>query len=816
VNARHALRRLRQSPGFTLVAVLSLAIGIGANTAIFTLIDAVLLRRPQIREPERLVEVFLSTPEFEFGTLSFPDFRDARDGAGDALTAIAATRFVLASIEREGTIESAVGEAVTGHYFTMLGLEPHLGRLLQPDDDRAPGAHPVVVLGFRYWQKAFGGNPGAVGTQLRIGGRPYTIVGVAPEDYAGRLRGLVPALYAPMMMVNQIQPTGDDELEERGNHSCFVKARLAPGVELAEAQARLDAVAASLTERSVESWDREGRFLLRPSAEVIVMPQLDRFIRAAAWLLSAVVGLVLLLACINLASFLLARAIDRRKEMALRRALGATRAALAGQLLLETTLLAGLGGLAGVAVGAGLLRVLERADLPLPLPIELDLRIDGGVLLFTLAVSLVAGLVLGLAPALHGSRGDLAATLRDDSAGGGQRGRARLRNALVVAQVALSTLLLVGAGLFLRSFERLQAVDPGFGHQPSAVVSLLIPADRYGDDAARRFARTLVERVRATPGVDEVGLTDNLHLNTLSTNNTELIADGVAPPPGRLGHGVDRARVDQGFFAAAGIPILDGRGFDDDLDRRDTQRVAIVNQTLADRFWPGGDAIGKRLRATEGDAVWEVVGVTRDVKVRTLGEAPRPLFYLALSQSNPSFVTIVATTARDRDPERLALDLVAAAHELDGALPIFEVKTMERHVGIMLLPARLSALLLTAFAALALALASIGLYGLVSYAVAQRAREVGIRMSLGADAASMVRLLFGGGLRLVLLGGAIGLLLAVAAARLVGGLLFEVSASDPVAFLAVALVLGAAATLAAWLPARRAARISPAVALRAE
>ena len=558
LSLRYALRRLRQSPGFTLTAIASLAIGIGANTAIFTLINAILLRQPPIREPERLVDVYLSTPDFEFGTLSNPDFRDARDGAtgpGRPLESISASRYALAAVERDNQVESQVAEAVTGEYFTMLGMAPALGRLIQPSDDVSPGGHPIVVLGYRYWERSFGRDPEVVGRELRIGGRPYTVVGVAPEEYGGRLRGIGAAIYAPMMMIDQLQATGGtSELEERGNHSCFVKARLAPGKSLADAQGALDAVAAGLAERRLDDWDLNGGFRLKPSSEVVVIPQLDRWIRAAAWLLSAVVGLLLLLACVNLASFLLARAIDRRKEMALRRALGAGRGTLLGQLLLETTLLALLGGAAGVVVGTALLRLLQGADLPLPVPLTLDLGLDLGVLAFTMGISLLAGLALGLAPALHGSRDDLATTLKDDSAGGGQRGRTRMRDALVVAQVAVSTLLLVGAGLFLRSFQRLQSVDPGFGREPAAVITFLIPSDRYDFDASREMARKIEERTLAIPGVEAVGLIDNLHLNTLSTQNSEINTDGVEPPPDRPGHPVDRAEADDGFFTAAGVP----------------------------------------------------------------------------------------------------------------------------------------------------------------------------------------------------------------------------------------------------------------------
>jgi predicted permease len=383
-----------------------------------------------------------------------------------------------------------------------------------------------------------------------------------------------------------------------------------------------------------------------------------------------------------------------------------------------------------------------------------------------------------------------------------------------VAQVAVSTLLLVAAGLFLRSFQSLQAVDPGFGREPSAIASFLIPSDRYDPDAARRFARTLEERVAALPGVEAVGLIDNLHLNALSTRNTDVNTDGVEPPPDRPGHPADRAEIDDGFLATAGIPILEGRGFDDERDLPDSPRVAIVSEALAERLWPDGNAIGERLRAVDADEDWEVIGVTRNVKVRSLSEPPRSLVYLPIFQTDPTSLTVVARTAID--PERTAIDLVVALRELDPGIPIYATGTMERHVGTMLLPARLTALLLSAFAALALSLACIGLYGLVSYAVAQRTREMGIRMSLGADSGRVVRLLLGGGLRLVLLGAAIGLALAALAGRLVAGLLYQVSAFDLAAFSSVTVVLGLAATLAAWLPARRAARISPSTALRAE
>ncbi|MGH9388128.1 MAG: FtsX-like permease family protein, partial [Vicinamibacteria bacterium] len=356
------------------------------------------------------------------------------------------------------------------------------------------------MLGHGYWQKAFGGDPGVLGRETRVGGRPYTIIGVAPVDYEGHFRGLAPAFFLPRMMLNEVSPSNYDQLESRGDHGTFVKGRLRPGVTLAQAQTAADAVAARLRESAIEDWDPQASFLFVPTSDVILYPPFDRFVRAAAWLLTIVVGLVLLMACVNLASFLLARAIDRRKEVALRIALGATRGRLVGQLLTETLLLALLGGVAGVALGQGLLALLVGVDLPLPLPVTLDLGLDPTVLGFSLVVSLAAGLLLGLAPALQTTNPDVSATIKDETAGVGRSGGLTLRNALVVLQVATSVVLLVGAGLFLRSFQRIQTVDPGFGRDPSAVLTVLLPGSRYSEELGRLFEQRLEERLLQVPG----------------------------------------------------------------------------------------------------------------------------------------------------------------------------------------------------------------------------------------------------------------------------------------------------------------------------
>ena len=790
-----------------------LAVGIGANTAIFTLINAILLREPPLRAPEELVNLYISTPDFSYNTFSYPDFRDVRDETGEVFSGVSATRAILAQVDRDGAIEMLLGEAVSGNYFTLLGVEAQIGRTLLPEDDVAPGAHPVVVLSHGYWQSAFGGDPDVVRQAIRLSGRPYTVVGVAPVDYTGNLRGLEPPLFVPIMMLNELMATTRDEMEARGNHSLFVKARLKAGASMAEAQVATERVALRLAEAQTDNWDPRGSFLLVPAEEVLLFPPFDRFVRAAAWLLMIVVGLVLLMACMNLASFLLAQALDRRKEIALRLALGASRRGLVGQLLTETVMLSLLGGVAGVVVAAGSLRFLLGADLPLPLPVSLDLGLDWTVLGFSLLISLIAGIFLGLVPALQSTRLDLASTLKDETVGAGRSGKWTLRNALVVAQVTVSLVLLVGAGLFLRSFQQVQSVDPGFGRDPAAVLTVMVPGTRFTEDEGRVFARGMLDRFGQLPGVEAVGLIDNLHLNTLNTQSIGFNLDGVEPPPDREAHTADRATVDPGFYDAAGIRILRGRNFSD-RDLPDRPRVAIVSEAMARKFWSSPDeAVGRVIRRDD-DPDLLVIGVAGDAKVRSLGEAPRSFIYLPYSQDYSSFLTVVARTSLD--PEPLALEMLATGRELDPEFWVWETKTMDRHLGVVLLPARLSALLLSVFAGLALALASVGLYGVVSYAVSQRTREVGIRMSLGATPGGIVRLLMQSGLRLVAVGGVIGLTLALAVSRLLGRLLFGVASADLFTFVAIPAVLVGAAILAAYVPARRASRVDPVTALRAE
>ena len=812
-DVRDGVRSLARRPAFTAVAVLSLALGIGANTAIFSLVNAVILRDSPVERPEEVVNLYLHQASFAYGPLSFPDLEDVREGTAEVFSHVAAAQLVPAQIDRAGGgVEVALAEAVTGDYLPMLGVEAALGRTLLPSDDVSRGGHPVVMLDYQYWRSAFGGDPDVVGREMRVGGRAYTLVGVGPPDFAGTMRGVAPAFYAPYMMAEEI--LGARLFDERGSQSLFAKARLHPGIALSQAEAAVGAVAAQLTRDRIENWDPEGQFVVLPLTDVLLFPPIDIFIRAAAWLLMAVVGLVLLLACTNLASFLLARALDRRKEIAVRLALGASRGSLVRRLLTETTLLGLLAGGAGVGLAVWLLDLLTTADLPLPIPVALDLRLDGNVLAFTLGVSVVAGALLGLLPALQSTRPDVSGALRSESAGGGQVGQLRWRNALVIAQVTISLVLLVGAGLFLRSFQQVQSVDPGFGREPTAILRFLTPATRFARDEARVYTQRLLDRFRELPGVEAVGAISRLHLDPLNMSTSDFNVAGFEPPGDHGAFIADRAEVTPAFFEAAGIEIIHGRNFSD-ADRLDTQPVVIISEAMARRFWEDGDAVSRLVqRRNDEDPPWLVVGVASDVKVRTLGEAPRNMVYLPYSQGSTRSLNVVARTSTD--PRQTALALLTAGREFDPDLWVLETKTMDRHLAMMSLPQQLSAFVLSAFGLLALTLAAIGLYGVVSYSVAQRTREIGIRMALGADAARVVRQLVAGGLKLLIVGGALGLTLAVVATRLLGGLLFEIDALDPWTFVGVPLVLAAAALVAAYLPARRASRVHPVTALRTD
>ncbi len=810
-NLRYAVRRLRRAPFFSLIAIASLGIGIGANTAMFSLVNAAMLRDLPFHDPEGLVDIYERSEGFSHGTLSYPDYIDFVEGSSDVFEAVGGMQVGLVQGDSDSGTESWFAEAVTGNYFGIVGVQAALGRMISEEDHVDRGAHPVVVLSHDHWTSRYAADRSMIGREIRLSGRPYTVVGVAPKEYPGSIRGLEPAVFVPIMMLDELQGSSRNNLEARGNQSFFGKARLRDGVEWVQAEAVAERISNRLRADYPDYWEPEQAFVLERTEDVIMNPMLDRFILPVAAMIMTVVGLVLLIACANLASFLLARAADRRKEVAVRLALGAKRRTLVAQLLTETVLLSAIGGVAGVVLAARSLDLLTRADLPLALPITLDLSLDTTVLAFSVAVSVLAGLLFGLIPALQSTTPDVATTLRDESSGGGRGKSARLRDLLVVAQVAVSVVLLAGAGLFLRSLDASRSIDPGFGLGPTGIVQLTLPADRYEDEQVEAFVDELRARIGARPGVQGVGIVDNIPLNQLSTQYARVRVDGVDPPPGRDFHMVDHAVVDEGFFGAMGIGVLEGRGVEAG-DRSDSEKVAWVNTEFARIFLADGDAVGRTI--TVGDDAWRVAGVIRTHKVRRIGEDPRPFLYRSFRQVPTNYAFVVAHTTMD--DERLLLDMISDARALDPNVMLTQTLTLRRHLASMLLGRELGAAVVGGFALLALLLASIGLYGVVSYAVSRRAKEVGIRRSLGADDATVIRMLTRDGMRLVVVGGVVGLLAAAALAGTLSRLLYGIRALDPVTFLAVPAVLLVVAFFASWIPARRAARMDPVGALRAE
>lgn len=811
-DVRYAIRRSKHRVGFTVVAVLSLALGIGANTAIFSLVDAVLLRRPPVPHREQIAELYERQPSFPYTPLSYPDYAALRDGSNGLLSRVSAAEIGAVPRDLGDHEETLFTELVNGDYFPLLGLTAQAGRLLGPEDDVANGAHAVVVLSNAYWHRAFGADPGAVGRRIRLSGRDYTIVGVAPASYEGTFPGIAPALFAPLRMINQLESTSTDELTDHDNRSLFVKVRLAPGVSMARVRALASTFTAEMQRQFPSNWTSSTSMIVVPETQVIVNPLLDTIVVPAAAALMVVVAMVLLVACANLASFLLAQARDRQREIAIRIALGATRWSLVRQLVVEAVVLAGAGGIAGVGVSRLALGALLHADLPLPIPITIDARLDARVFGFALLAAVAAALLVGVLPALQATRPNVVDVIKSENTGGGPARRITMRSALVVAQIAVSLVLLVTAGLFLRSLKASEDIDPGFGHAPAGVVWFGFPAGRSTGPRQQRLLDDIEARARRIAGVTDVGVTDNMLLSVVSAQIAVVNVAGFEPPKGEPGFSIDYAAADSGFFAAAGVRLLRGRGILASDDSA-AARIAVVNEVMARQFWPGTDPVGQTFR--RDSTTYRVVGVTQTTKVRSLGEQPRPFFFLSFAQSPLPFATIVARTSAGRD-EAVTAQLIGVLHDVDPSIPVLLGTTMARHVGALMLPARLGAIAFGVFAALALALAMIGVYGVVSYAVARRSREVGIRMALGAEPNEVVRLLMREGLLMVGGGGVLGLALAFAVTRVLRSLLSGVGAADPLTFIIAPAVLVGVGIVAALLPALRSARTDPVRVLRAD
>ncbi|HEX8073328.1 MAG TPA: ABC transporter permease [Pyrinomonadaceae bacterium] len=810
-DVRYGLRMLWKSPGFTLVAVVALALGVGANTTIFSFVNALVLRPlAGVRASEQLVAVYTSDYSSGlYGASSYPDYVDFRQQA-DAFQGLAAYEETLMSVSGGAEAERLRGAYVTGNYFDVLGVNARLGRALTTADDVTPGAHPVIVISAGLWRRRFGAEASALGRQLALDGRQFTVVGVAPEEFRGLRLGAPPEFWVPMMM------NAPGALEGRGNRGLDITGRLKEGFTPAQAQAQLAGIAARL---AAAYPDTNLGTLERPKEprpitvvrEARVEPTAQPAIRFMSQLLLGVVGLVLLIACANVANLLLARAAARQKEIAVRLALGAGRGRVVRQLLTESVLLAGLGG------AVGLVAALWAVDvLPALLPPEdaggLDLSLDWRVLAFTCAVTLVTGVLFGLVPALRATRVELTSALKDES---GARGyglrRFSLRGALVAAQLALSLVLLVGAGLFLHSLRRALTFDPGFAAHQLLLASLETRGANLNQEQGQLFYDQALERVRALPGVRAATLTRVIPLSGGGQRRSYQIA-GYQPQPNE-DRELNTNVVGPDFFTTMEIAVVRGRAFTAQ-DRAGAPPVVVVNEEFARRYFPDRDAVGQRLRQSPDEPYMEIVGVARNAKYRTLRERPLPFVYIPAAQEYQRGMTLVVRA--DGDPAALAGPVRAAVTALNRDVPVYAVRTMTEHIGAALASERLIATLLSVFGGAALLLAAVGLYGVMAYSVAQRTHEIGIRMALGAQRGDILRLVIGQGLAMVLVGAAAGLVIALAATRLVASLLFDLSATDPLAFAAVTILLALVALLACYLPARRAMKVDPMVALRYE
>ncbi len=813
-DIRFALRTMMKNPGFTAVAVLSLALGIGANTTIFTLLNAVLLAPLPVERASELVAVY-TTDQVGIGGLggvlpmsylNFKDFRQQNQYFGD-MAAYSLPNPV--SLITTGEPQQAFAELVTGNYFNVLGVKPAIGRVFLPDEDTKPGGDPVVVLSHGFWQRRFGGDPSTVGRTVSLNGTTFTVIGIAPDGFKGVNSLFSPDMWAPSMMYAQVLPAQFRSwIDERRALLFFVAARLKPGSTIAQAEANLKTIAGTL-EREYPAPNKGRSVTLRPLAQATIFPGIrDAFVLGGAVLMT-IVALVLLIACSNVANLLMARASARRQEIAVRIALGANRARLARQLLTESVLLAVLGGALGLVVAMAGRDGIWSLRPPFLAQNFVDLTIDGRVLSFTVLVSLATGLIFGLMPALQASRPDVVSALNEETRSGGvSRRRALIGRVLVVAQVALSVVALVAAGLFLRSLQRANDIDAGFDVNHLAIVAVNPGQGGYDAPRSQQFFRTVHDRLLSVGGVQSAAWASSA---PLTGGFFKTVIKEGEDPESKAGRNIVTTIVSSpGYFQTTGIPLLRGRDFND-ADRDGSIRVAVVNQTLADRLWPNEDPIGKRFRFYTDSFYQQVVGLVKTSKYTTLGEDPQPAAYVPLEQNAADLMVLVVNTGQP------AAVLGTVQHEIrtiDSHVPLTNPFTMQEILRQSLWPARLAAILLGVLGALALVLASVGVYGLMAYAVAQRTREIGVRMALGANRSQVLTMVLRQAMSLVVIGVVIGVAGALAVSRVVARLLFGLSTTDPATFGSVGAILLFVALIASLIPAWRASRLDPLVALR--
>ena len=815
-DVRYAVRLLLKSPVLSFIAALSLGLGIGANTTIFSLVNEVLLRPLPLHEPSRLAAMFTSDERNRanaFGQfmptsrLNFEDYR-AKNEVFDGLVS---HQFIQLSLSSgTGDPEALAGEIVTGDYFRVLGAPFALGRGFRADEDAVPGAAPVTVLSHGLWQRRFGGDPAIVGKTIPVNGRGFTVIGVTAPAFKGTNALGGPQLWVPFAMYREvISGFFLEAWDSRRALTLDMTGRLKDGVSLEQASANMRTIAAALAQAYPN--ENGGRSVtLMPLAQATINPGARENFVTAGTLLMVVVGAILLIACANVANLLLARAAGRRQEMAVRLSLGASRGRLMRQLLVESLVLAAAGAAFGLAIAYWARFGLLALRPPFVPEGALSMGLDARVLLFTAVVAVATGVLFGLAPALQASRPDLVTELKDRSSQpSGTRGLLSLRNGLVIGQIALSFIALIGAGLFLRSLDNARHIDPRFDLDRLAVLSFNLPAQGVPLDVAVQRQRAILERVSGVPGVERAAYGTIVPLlGGGFARSVYLEGQNVADQ--RTGRLVQINNIGEGYFDTVGVPLVRGRDFAE-TDRPEAPAIVIINETMAAQFWPNEDAIGKRFRFFGQTALTEVVGIARDSKYNVIGENPQPFIYQPLRQSPSANVTL---HLRGANPAAALGAARTVVQQMEPTTPLVGVQTLTTVFERALWAPRVGALLLALFGALALGLASIGVYGVMAYTVTQRTRELGLRLALGASAGAVRTLVFRQGLLLAVVGIGLGAVGAVVGAKQIAALLFDVSSVDPLTFGSITALLLIVASLAIYLPARRASRMDPLQALR--
>jgi predicted permease len=813
-DLRFALRMLVKSPGFSIVAFLAIALGLGVNTTIFGIVNTLLLRPLPVGHAEQLVQVYTTDTHFtgrqQNSYLNFLDYAKQNT----VFSGMAAYRFALMGMTRGTETSNVFGQLVTGNYFDVLQVQPALGRGFLPEEDSSPNGHPVVVLGHKFWKK-LGGDPGIIGSTITLNGRAFNVIGVAPATFTGVDVGVAPDMWIPMAMHGWILPAGDLWFEKRRALSLSTIARLKPGVTVSQAEAQMKTLAQQL-EQAYPDVNKERSIKLLPAevakAQGLGGPANENIAQNVSLLLLVAAGSILLIACANVANLLLARATTRQREMAVRLALGAGRGRIVRQLLTESILLALLGGVGGVVLAYWLGDVLISLLPPTPFPLELSPQPDLRVLTFAFVLAILSGVIFGLAPALQTARWDLTQGLRERaSSTGGAAGRWNLRNLLVIAQIAVSLLLLIGSALFLKAFHKAQAIDPGFRMENLAIVSFDPGLAGYDKTRGAQLARSIVDQVRLDSRVVTADLGQFVPLGFGGEGRT-IIIEGRGENDERNRKIANVSPVTPGYLETMGISLLRGRRLTEHDYDKNAPRVAVVDETMVRQFWPNEDAIGRRFRFLVDNESIEVIGVARNAKAGTLGEVPVPMVYFPFVEVPDGGMTIFMHT--NGAPGPLVSEAHRIIHDADVHIPITYEKTIRDHMAIALWPSWMGAILLGSLGLLALVLASMGVYGVMAYSVSQRTRELGIRMALGAQARQVLQLVLQQGMALAAIGLLVGLFAAFGSTRLVGTLLYGVNPSDPLIFGGVTLLLATAALAACYFPARRALKIDPVIALR--